>query len=246
MSHTLLKCLVVDDEKPARQLLESYIGKTTGIELVKSSESALEALRYLEEESVDLAFLDIQMPELTGIEFLTLVQKRIPAVIFTTAYKEYALKGYEFGVIDYLLKPFGLDRFMQSVVKAKELIQLKQAETIPKTLAPRDEESSQSFFVKSGQKIVKIEVPELAYVEGMKEYVALHLASGQRIMTYQRMKTMEDVLQGRQFVRIHRSYIINTHYLTEIDGGQLKILDKWLPVGGNYKEVLGGFLDNLV
>lgn len=247
MTQRVMKCLVIDDEAPARSLLKSYIEKVPGLELTAACESAIEALPLIHTTYFDIAFLDIQMPDLTGIDFLSLAKEKLETVIFTTAYKEYAIKGFELGVADYLLKPFSLDRFIRAVARSRDLVDMKEGNGSLEQPARLDSESfNEHFFVKSGQKLVKIARSEIAFIEGMKEYLAIHTISGKRILTYYRMKNMEDVLAGKRFVRVHRSFIVNTQAVVEIEGNQLKVLDKWIPIGGNYKDVIDTFTDLLI
>jgi len=247
MSQRVLKCLVIDDEAPARDLVKSYIEKVPNLELTAVCESAIEALPLINTSHFDIAFLDIQMPDLTGVDFLSLVREKLETVIFTTAYKEYAIKGFELGVADYLLKPFSLDRFIKAVARSRDLIDMKEGNgSIEQLVRTESEHAKDHFFVKSGQKLVKIARAEIAFIEGMKEYLAIHTISGKRILTYYRMKNMEDVLQGKKFVRVHRSFIVNTEAVTEIEGYQLKVMGKWIPIGGNYKAALDSFTNLLI
>ncbi|MGB0430152.1 MAG: LytR/AlgR family response regulator transcription factor [Bacteroidia bacterium] len=244
MQNQPLNCLIIDDEAPARHLLKLYVSKIPNLHLGAVCESAVEALPLIANQSFNLAFIDIQMPDLTGIDFMAIAKDKIDAVIFTTAYKEYAIKGYELGIIDYLLKPFSFERFVLAVEKGRELHQLKNSQTRA-PISPIEPDSNQTFFVKSGQKLIKVDKSSIAFIEGMKEYLAIHTLADQRILTYYRMKNMEEVLTKSAFVRIHKSFIVNKNHVDEIDGNQLKIINKWLPVGGNYKTVLKDF-DNLI
>ncbi|MCB0635706.1 MAG: response regulator transcription factor [Lewinella sp.] len=234
MTDQTISCLVVDDEKLARTLLVNYIGKLSSLELVGECKTALEAITILQNRPVDLLFLDIQMPELTGIEFLHTLQAR-PLVIFTTAYPEYALEGYQLDVVDYLLKPFRFDRFLQAVNKAARRLNF-EGEPVSLTTAPAPVSPERAFLlVKANHAVHKIFLDEIRYIEGMKEYVAFHLPE-QRIISIQSLKQLEQDLPADQFIRIHKSYIVAIDKVTATDGGHVHLGKQRLPVGGIYKE----------
>jgi len=221
-----IKCIVIDDEQLARKLLEEYIRKIPKLELVGKFRSPLEALVFLDKKQVDLLFLDIQMPNLTGIEFLKKNQQNVTTII-TTAYSEYALEGYSLDVIDYLLKPFPFDRFVQSVNKAIDLISLKQR-------ANQVSGHCEYITVNSNHKIFKIVLDEIDYIEGLKEYVSFFV-SGQRIITLQSLKYLEELLPKNKFLRVHKSYIIPINKITVLEANQLRINDKSIPIGRIYR-----------
>lgn len=236
MKSIQIKCLVVDDEKLARTLLGNYIEKLPNLELVGECKNAFEAISVLHAQPVDLVFLDIQMPELTGIEFLNTLQEK-PLVIFTTAYQEYALEGYQLDVVDYLLKPFRFDRFLQAVNKAaRRLHQEIETLSLANTTSTKEPER-QHVFLKANHALHKVYLDEIRYIQGMKEYVAYHLPE-QRIITLQSLRKLEEYLPSERFVRIHKSYIVAIDKVTATDGGHVYLGKEKLPIGGNYKEVV--------
>lgn len=226
MSSKKIKCLVVDDEKLARSLLTGYIEQMPQLELVASCKDALEALAILKQTPADLLFLDIQMPALTGIEFLNALPQK-PLVIFTTAYEKYALEGYLLDVVDYLLKPFRFERFAQAVAKSERRL----AQELPPT-------TEKPFLsIKSSHTVHKVPLEDIMFIKGMKEYVSYHLAD-RRVISLQAMKQLEKLLPSDQFIRIHKSYIVSIKKITAMDGGHVYIGQTKLPVGGSYKEAV--------
>lgn len=230
-----LQCLIVDDEKLARTLLEGYISKLPNLQLVAQCKDPFEALTVLQSKQIDIIFLDIQMPELTGIEFLSTLQQN-PAVIFTTAYPDYALESFQLDIVDYLLKPFRFDRFAQAVNKAIRRIQVNQSLTAK--MAPANNSSSPNkdyLLVRADHKVHKIRFQDILFIQGMKEYVAFQMSSD-RILSLQSLKQLEKELPKSQFIRIHKSYIISVDKVTTMEGNMVYVGDKKLPIGGHYKE----------
>jgi len=218
-----VNCLVVDDEELARTLLENYISRLPHLHLVEKCANPLNALKALEENDIDLLFLDIQMPEMTGIDFLKSLQKK-PKVIFTTAYSEYAIEGYQLDVVDYLLKPFSFERFVQAVNKAVDLLKTNS------TSIEKD-----YLLVKSEHKVHKIKFEDIRYMQSMREYVAYFLPVG-KILALGSLKKLEKDLPSDQFIRIHKSYIIPIHKVTTLEGNMVHIGGEKLPIGNLYKE----------
>ncbi len=229
------KVIIVDDEPLAREILESHLESLDQFELVASCQNAIEANAILQQESIDLMFLDIQMPKMTGMEFLRSL-KNPPEVIMTTAYSEYAVEGFELNVIDYLLKPISLERLMQATNKFLE----RNSGT--KQMSEDDE----FFFVKADKKMVKIHFNDILYIEGLKDYVIIK-KDDSRIITLQTMKSLESKLPDTIFMRIHRSYIVNINKIRAIFGSMVEILEggkpKNIPVGKNYKDLLHELID---
>jgi two-component system LytT family response regulator len=234
----MIRCLVVDDEPLALHIVEDYISKVPFLRLVKSTTNPIEALTMVQEGGVDLVFLDVQMPELTGIQFLKIANGKAK-VILTTAYPQYALEGYELDVVDYLLKPIAFDRFFKSVQKAQGIINpaLKQApvpEPVPQQQQQNDF-SSDFIFVKSEHKIQKVYLRDILFIEGLKDYISIFTPQ-ERIITLQNMKKMEDALPERHFVRVHKSYIVSLNKIDSIERSRIWIGDKIIPVGDTYRE----------
>jgi two-component system LytT family response regulator len=224
----MLKCLAIDDEPLALDLIASFIEKTPFLELVGRCENALEGIELLNDQQVDLIFLDIEMPDINGIQFLNSLQQK-PMVIFTTAYEQYALEGFDLDVVDYLLKPIPFDRFVKASNKAKELHELRNK--------PAVSESQKEFlFVKADYQITKITIADIVYIEGLKDYIKIVLPDNKKILTLQSLKAIEEELKGLNFMRIHRSFIVPLHKIDSIRKNSIKIGEDALPIGEKYKE----------
>jgi len=235
----LMKILIVEDEPLAREILENYVSRTPGLELAASCRNALEAFSMLSKQHIDLLLLDINMPEINGMELLKTL-KDPPPVIFTTAYPEFAVASYEHNAIDYLLKPIPFERFLKAIGKAKNALQSADA----KALLPAPSEPD-ILFVKSNAKLVKIEPATLLFVEGLKDYMKLQFES-RSLVIYGTMKSMEEQLKKRaDFVRVSKSYIVNMRYIREVEGNIIRIQDHAIPIGNTYvneiREVLNRF-----
>ncbi|MDN5202389.1 LytTR family DNA-binding domain-containing protein [Fulvivirgaceae bacterium BMA10] len=225
-----MRCVIVDDEFPARELLSDFIHKVPQLELVGSCKNPVEAMEVLHQQQVDLMFLDIQMPELTGVEFLRSLNKK-PMVIFTTAYPDYALEGYKLSVIDYLLKPFSFERFFEAVNKGLDLFLLKQN----RSDTPVSQGSEKNYItIKADHKIHKVNFDDIFYIEGLREYVTFHTSTG-KIITLESLKKLEETLPSH-FLRIHKSFIVNKNKVKALYGNQLEINGKYIPIGKSYKE----------
>ncbi len=228
------KVLIVDDEPLAREILESHLESLDQFELVASCQNAIEANDILQKESIDLMFLDIQMPKITGMEFLKSLTNP-PEVIMTTAYSDYAVEGFNLNVIDYLLKPISLERLMQATNKF-----------IAKQGSTKFGEEDDFFFVKADKKMIKIHFNDILYIEGLKDYVIIK-KNDSRVITLQTMKSLEAKLPDSIFMRIHRSYIVNINKINAIFGSMVEIQEggkpKNIPVGKNYKDLLHDLID---
>jgi DNA-binding LytR/AlgR family response regulator len=237
-----IKCIVVDDEPIARQYLSDYIAKMSQLELLAVFSSAKNAWEIIGSGAVELVFLDIQMPGLTGIEFIRTLQKK-PAIILTTAYSEYALEGYELDVADYLLKPISFDRFAKAVNKVAKRLE-KQVGNISIGLSPADENETTTrdfIFVKSGYKSVKVNISDILYVEGMKEYVVIH-TKDKKFTKLDRMKNMENFLKEKGFIRVHKSYIVSVKNIDAVFGNTIEINQKQLPLGRSFRDEVNNVL----
>ena len=231
-----IKCVVVDDEPIAREYLSDYIKKMPQLELLAVYSKALDAYEKIESGEADLVFLDIQMPGMTGIDFIRTLQRK-PAVILTTAYSEYALQGYELDVTDYLLKPIPFERFAKAVNKVIALIASRGGKNKFALAEPvSDPPSSRDFiFVRSGYKSVKVNVPDILYVEGMKEYVVFYTKE-KKYTKLDRMRNIENQLRNQGFIRIHKSYIVSVKNINAVFGNIVEVNGVELPVGRSYKE----------
>ena len=224
-----INCIIVDDEPLAQEVLERHIASINELVLIKKCSNALEAFEVLHTESVDLMFLDITMPVISGIDFLRSLRKS-PHVIIISAYPEFAIQGYELDVTDYLVKPVSLERFMKAVNKVidrNNIVTVTSQEITPRV---------DYMFVKSDQKLIKIKFTEIEYIEGMKDYVKIYTKE-RMIVTLHTMKFFESCLP-REFLRIHKSYIINLDGIRSIAGNEVEIRNIKLPIGSSYKDNL--------
>ncbi len=232
-----INCLIVDDEELARNLVENYIGRLQHLQIVGKCANPLEAMQVLQEEKVDIMFLDIQMPELTGVEFLKTLPYK-PMVIFTTAYKEYAIQSYELAAVDYLLKPFRFERFLQAVNKASKLLKAEQ-EVGPQQIVEqptKNEEGSKDYIlVKSDFKVFRMFYKDILCIESMKEYVAYHTKDGRTLSLYS-LKKLQQELPADKFMRIHKSHIVNINMVSALEGNMVHLGDKRIPIGSSYKD----------
>jgi two-component system, LytTR family, response regulator len=231
----MIRCIIVDDEPLALHVLEDYMSKIPFLQLVKATTNPIEALTLVQEGNIDLVFLDVQMPELTGIQFLRIANGKAK-VILTTAYPQYALEGYELDVIDYLLKPIAFDRFFKSVQKAQGIMQPAakplQSEPVQK---PQQDFLSDFIFVKTEHKIQKVYLNDILFIEGLKDYISI-FTNAERIITLQNMKKMEDALPAKNFMRVHKSYIVSINKIDSIERSRIFIGDKVIPVGDTYRD----------
>lgn len=233
-----ISCLIVEDEPLARNLITDYVRKVPYLQLVKACSGALEAMEVLRTSSVDLLFLDVQMPELTGISFLKSLQKK-PLVVLTTAYSEYALEGYELDITDYLLKPITFERFLKAVDKASQRL------TAPVVAAPEkpvDAAPSPFIFVKDGTKLVKINWTDILYVEGLKDYVTIHTRT-QKVISLQRLKVLEEQLPAEKFIRVHNSFIVALGAIETVHKDKIQIGQASIPIGDTYKKPFKEFIE---
>jgi DNA-binding LytR/AlgR family response regulator len=226
-----IRCLIVDDEPLAQRVLEKYIADVPYLELAGKCGNAMEAMEVLHHKQTDLVFLDINMPKLSGIDFLK-TQKNAPLIVITTAYPEYALEGYELNVLDYLLKPIPFDRFLKAVEKAEESLLSRQLRASQPAQASRDEDPF--IFIKSSKKTFKVNLNNILYIEALGDYVKV-FTTDKMIVTYQSLKNIETLLPPKSFPRIHKSYIVSLAKVELIEGNQVKIRDRMIPIGTNYK-----------
>ena len=233
----MINTLIIDDEPLALDVLETYISKMPELNLVARCANALEANELLRKNQIDLIFLDIQMPQISGVDFIKALPNP-PLFIFTTAFSNYAVEGYELNAIDYLLKPISMDRFMKAVNKAMEQFELRNREDAPDA-GGQGLEGVEFFFVKADKKLVKVKYDEILYIEGLKDYVIIRLEQG-RVVTLQTMKSLEEKLPLSRFKRIHRSYIVSIDKIHAVDGTSVDVYEKGqikqLPIGKNYRD----------
>ena len=242
----MLKCIAIDDEPLALRQLKSYIEKIPYLELTATCNNALEAQQLLASQHVDLIFVDINMPDLSGVEFVRSLVDR-PMVIFTTAYSEYAVEGYTLDAVDYLLKPFSFADFSRSAGKANSLYELRhnqragEPEATPEAL-PKDKEY---ISVKADYKVSLVKISDIVHLESEGEYVRMHLADGTTITTLFRLKNMEAALPSDMFMRVHRSYIVNLRCIKGYVRGRVFLSDtEYVPIGENYKESFQHYIES--
>lgn len=242
-----LKCIAVDDEPLALDIIADYVAKVPFLELVKRTESAIEAMQLVQEGNIDLVFLDIQMPELTGIQFLKIAGNKA-SYILTTAYSQYALESYDLNVSDYLLKPIAFDRFYKAVEKVRNQHQKQEAATVAPpvsepAVAPATAQIQDFIFVKTEHKIQKIELDDILYIEGLKDYISIFTKT-ERVITLQNMKKMEETLPKGSFIRVHKSYIIAVDKIESIERSRIAIAGKTIPVGDTYRDAFFKLIDS--
>lgn len=256
-----ITCLIIDDEPLAQELIEKFVKRIPSLVLIRVFDNAIEALEKIDELNPDVIFLDINMPEMSGFEFIRTFNKVRPNVIMTTAYPQFAIEGYEHDVVDYLLKPIPFDRFVRAVNKVRDKIQPILTEskatstitenTLVANLNHEEDEKNEEdlidpgmvkddyLWVKEDRKLVKVDIDEIVYVEGMKDYIKIFLHKTM-IITYMRMGKMENILATRnKFLRINRSFIINTKFMVALDGNMVELDNgKKLSIGSNYKDII--------
>lgn len=226
-----LNCLIVDDEPLALDLLEAYVKRTSFLKLKGRCGSAVDALQKLKEEQVDLIFLDIQMPELSGMELSRLVDPKV-RIIFTTAFEQYALEGFRVNALDYLLKPISYPEFLKAAEKAWQWFERKS----PERPTEKTKEEG-SIFVKADYKLLKIALHRIQYVEGLKDYVKIHLTDTPHpIVSLVSMKSLEETLPSATFVRVHRSYIVNLEHVSEVTHNRIVFGKELIPISDSYRD----------
>jgi len=231
-----IKCAIVDDEPLAVELLASYVKKIPFLELVGKYSNATDALRGVTENKVDLLFLDIQMPELNGLE-LSRMLPETTRIVFTTAFNQYAVDGYRINALDYLLKPISYADFLEACNKALQWFTLLQQSN--------DEQTNKSIFVKSEYKLLQIDLDDIRYIEGLKDYVKIYTVQSQHpILSLMNMKAMEQMLPASRFIRVHRSFIVAKDKIREVERNRIVFGDVYIPIGDSYKQAFQDFINN--
>ena len=240
----MIRCLAIDDEPLALQQIVAYIKKVPFLELAAQCQSALEARQFLEQESVDAIFCDINMPDLNGMDFVKSLAVP-PLIVFTTAYSEYAVEGFRVNAVDYLLKPFGMQDFQRAALRLKDRFESSSASDTPLTASPSSSTpQDNTLFLKTDYRIVKVSIPDIRYIEAMSEYLKVWIEGEPKpIITLLSMKKMEERLPD-YFMRIHRSYIINLTKIQEVNKNRVIMdADTYLPIGELYKDAFQAYLD---
>ncbi len=232
-----IRCLIVDDEPLAVRLIENHIAKIDGLEVVATASNALKAFEIINTQCIDLMFLDIKMPNITGIDFLKTL-KNPPKTIFTTAYRDYAIESFELEISDYLLKPITFERFFKSMERFLREYKINSTQEI--TI-----QKENYIIVKSGNKNHKITIEEIIYIESLKDYIKIHTHDGKSIISKFKISDIEDKLSNKPFIRIHRSYIINTEKISAFTTTEIEVNGREIPIGASYKESVEQFLKDL-
>lgn len=235
-----IKCIVIDDERLAREYIKRYIAKIPQLELVGDFNSPLKAMEIIKNQQIDLLFLDIQMPDITGVEFMKSLQNK-PEVVFTTAYQEYAIEGFNLSAVDYLLKPFSFERFFQAVNKVIDKLENKNTpdDNLSAELTSQATVSETYLSIRADRKYYKINFEDIIYIEGQKAYVSFY-TNKKRITALASLKDLEESLPGEQFIRIHKSYIVSIKEISALEGNMVEVGEQKLPVGKSYKDVVLG------
>ncbi len=225
-----MECIIIEDQAPARRILEKYIRDIGTLQLKATFSDAISALEYLRQEKVDLIFLDIHLPKVSGLDFLKSLSQP-PKIIFTTAFQDYAIQGYELDVVDYLLKPFSFQRFLKAVTKAKAALQ-NESSSGP----AQNQFTSTDLFIKSGYEYIKIHIPDIHFIKADSDYTEIYLAD-KKYLTSESLQHWENNLNPNHFTRVHKSYIVNVEKIRKIVGNQIYLGDhQTIPIGRVYKE----------
>jgi len=229
-----MKCVIIDDEPLAVELLQDFVKKIDSLELISSFNNAIDAVSFINQNNVDLVFLDIQMPHFSGIDFLNTIEKK-PLVIFTTAYSDYAVEGFNLGAVDYLVKPIPFHRFLKAVVRAQQVLQpaITNQAIAENTNVPEIEQDF--MFVRAEYENVKLNFADILFIEGLKDYVKIYTTDNKFILTLISLIKLENLLSTKGFARIHRSYIINIKHVKSIQKNKVLISDKRIPISESYK-----------
>ena len=240
----IIKCAIVDDEPLAVELLASYVKKIPFLELCGKYSNATDALHGLGEQPVDLLFLDIQMPELNGLELSKMIPENT-RIVFTTAFDQYAVDGFRANALDYLLKPISYADFMEACNKALQWFQLVQQQDEPVAAAAAEKEEIKSIFVKSEYKLLQINLDDIRYIEGLKDYVKIYTEqSPHPILSLMNMKAIEQMLPSSRFIRVHRSFIVQKSKIREIERNRIVFGNVYIPIGDSYKQAFQDFINN--
>ena len=215
---TTIKCIIIDDEPSSQDILETFIKRVEYLELIAIFSSAVEAMSFLKEQAIDLMFLDINMPELSGLTFYKSLQNP-PKVIFATAYTEHAVEGFELSAVDYLLKPFSFERFLKAIAKVNPVI----------------EKPTEHMLIKADKRLHQVKIDEIKYLESIGDYVKVHLLDS-TLITYTTLKKIHQELPSSVFLKVHKSYIVNTNRIEYVEGNMIHIADNEIPIGASYKE----------
>ncbi|HMK18778.1 MAG TPA: LytTR family DNA-binding domain-containing protein [Chitinophagaceae bacterium] len=227
----MINCVIIDDEPLARKGLREYISDVDFLNLAGEYDNALKATEMISRGEVQLLFLDIQMPKITGLDFMKTLQKPVP-VIFTTAFPQYALDGFDLNALDYLVKPISFDRFLKAALKAKEYYEVRQKNDADKTPVA---EVGDYFFIKADNKLVKVLFSDILFIEALQNYVVIHTQE-KKLITYLTFKSVEEYLPSSQFIKVHKSFIVSATKIDSIEGNDIRIGQHYIPISRNLKD----------
>ncbi|RSK51131.1 LytR/AlgR family response regulator transcription factor [Hymenobacter rigui] len=234
-----MTCVILDDEPLALDLLADYCAQVPGLELTAQFDDALQGLAYLQDNPVDVVFLDIHMPRLTGVQLAQLLPQPGPRIVFTTAYDQYAVRSYELNAADYLLKPIAFERFVQTVQKLRQQLQPAAPVTAAPAAAPAHPEATptapDAMFVKNDHRLQRVAFDDILYIEGMKEYLMIYTATG-KVLTLQSFRRVEEVLPPERFARIHKSFLVALSRIEHVERGKVQVAGRLLPIGDTYRD----------
>jgi DNA-binding LytR/AlgR family response regulator len=227
----MINCIIIDDEPLARKGLREYITDVDFLQLAGEYDNPLKATEIISAGEVHLIFLDVQMPKITGLEFMKTLQKPIP-VIFTTAFPQFALDGFELNALDYLVKPISFDRFLKAALKAREYYEVRQKNNADKSATPAEQDY---FFIKADNKLVKVAFADILFVEALQNYVVIHTPE-KKLITYLTFKSVEEYLPSLQFIKVHKSFIVSAAKVDSIEGNDIRIGQHYIPISRNLKD----------
>ena len=227
----MINCIIIDDEPLARKGLREYISDVDFLHLAGEYDNPLKATEMISKGEVQLLFLDIQMPKITGLDFMKTLQKPIP-VIFTTAFPQFALDGFELNALDYLVKPISFDRFLKAALKAKEYYEVRQKNEVDKRPIA---EAGDYFFIKADNKLVKVSFSDILFIEALQNYVVVHTQE-KKLITYLTFKSVEEYLPSSQFIKVHKSFIVSATKIDSIEGNDIRIGQHYIPISRNLKD----------
>jgi len=235
-----MKCIIIDDEPLAIDVVESYCQALGAVEVVKTFTNALEALDFINNNHIDLVFSDIEMPNISGIELIKSLEGKVPYFIFTTAYPQYALEGFDLNAVDYLVKPIPFPRFIKAINRVKEMIKLNDVSTSFNFSSAGGETSREDdfIFVKSEYENLKIDIKSIKLIQGLKDYLKIHSEDSKPILTLMSFKEIQSKLPENTFIRVHRSYIVNVNKINSIQKNKIIIKDERIPIGESYKSMV--------
>ncbi|WP_179334540.1 LytR/AlgR family response regulator transcription factor [Winogradskyella costae] len=236
-----MKCIIIDDEPLAIDVIESYCQALGAVEVISTFTNAIEALDFINNNRIDLVFSDIEMPNISGIELIRSLEGKVPYFIFTTAYPEYALEGFDLNAVDYLMKPIPFPRFLKAVNRVKEMIKLNGVSTSVNMSSAGGEAAAHEddfIFVKSEYENVKIDINGIKHIQGLKDYLKIHSENTKPILTLMSFKEMQSKLPEAMFIRVHRSYLVNVNKITSIQKNRIIIKEERIPIGESYKSMV--------